>query len=272
MLSEKKLCILGSGYMAEAIIKGLLQSGLIKPSNIFIVNPIDTLKVEELSSIYGIVFGDKETVLMQADIIILAFKPQDVRGALADYKNYLNKEQLLISILAGVSTGLLQELVGLAMPIVRAMPNLALGISKSATAYCLGINADADDAEMTNEIFSLLGSVTRVEEESMDAVTGLSGSGPAYICYLLEAMIKSAINEGLSEEQALGLARQTLIGTAGLLEQSEEHPEALRKKITSAKGTTEAGINKMAEKGFIKVVEEGVSAAISRSKELGKLF
>ncbi|MBZ4687212.1 MAG: pyrroline-5-carboxylate reductase [Clostridia bacterium] len=272
MLDDKKLCIIGSGYMAEAIIKGLVSKNLLPAENIFVVNPLDEEKVLKLKDLYGIIPREKEAGIIDADIIIIAFKPQDVAEAMAMYNPFFRKDHLLISILAGISTDLLQKLADSPLAIVRTMPNLALGIGESATAYCLGKYANEKHAQTVEKIFSTTGSIIRVQEKDMDIVTGLSGSGPAYIYYLLEALIEGGCKEGLSEEKAMELAKQTLIGAAKLLQESGAHPKELRRKITSAKGTTEAAINKMDSYQFTKIVQEGVSAATRRSKQLGKIF
>jgi pyrroline-5-carboxylate reductase len=247
----------------------MLNNSNLKPP--FFELPYNFYQKGCLSAAYGALY-QKEHDLPKADIILLAFKPQDLGKAMDSYREYLKKDQLIISILAGISTSIILNATGLSLPIIRTMPNLALGVGESATAYCLGDYANDTHAQVAEAIFQTLGSVTRVAEADIDAVTGLSGSGPAYIFYLLEAMIEGACRQGLSESKAKELAAQTLIGSAKLLQEDRAHPRDIRKRITSAKGTTEAAIKAMQELHFAETIAEGIAAATNRSKQLGKAF
>ncbi|MEG1500959.1 MAG: pyrroline-5-carboxylate reductase [Clostridiales bacterium] len=271
MLKDKKLVVLGSGYMAQAIIGGLLKAQAMIAQNIIVINPIDQPTVEHLSAVHGLTIGQEED-LVKGDIVLLAFKPQNLTEAMAMYEKYWQEKQMIISILAGVSLKMLEDMLKKPLPVIRTMPNLALAVGDSATVYSGGAAAQAKHLALAEEFFSHLGLIKPVDESAMECVTALSGCGPAYICYLAEAMMDGACANGMDQETALALTVQTLKGTVKFLEENQEQPAVMRKKITSAKGATEAGIKAMKENGFYEAVLRGFDAASQRTKELGAAF
>ncbi len=269
MLKNKKLLIIGSGYMGEAIIKGLLSKNVVLKENLCVVNPVFNEQAKSLTKKYAINLAGPQNI-KEADIIILAFKPQNLAEAANMYKDSFKEGQLIISILAGVTTEKLEASFNLPMAVIRTMPNLALGAGQSATAYCRGKLVNNADILLAEEIFANLGAVVEIKESDMEAVTALSGSGPGYIYYLAEAMVEGGCNLGLKRDTALALTIQTFLGAAVLLKESGGEPSEMRKKISSAGGSTEAGVKAMEANNFFKAVLEGMKAAHKRTHELGE--
>ncbi|UQZ76955.1 pyrroline-5-carboxylate reductase [Niallia circulans] len=267
----KKIAIIGAGSMSEALISGIVSSKLQESTEITVTNRGNTERLIELQNRYGVKYSfDLEKLVGEADAIILAMKPKDVKEATVQWKNYITKETLLISVLAGVNMDSLQRLIGLEVPIARAMPNTSATVGKSATG--IAFNSFVEEAQKTFvlNMFETVGLVTFVQEEQLDAITGLSGSGPAYIYYLVEAMEKGAVKIGLNREVANELIVQTILGAAEMIASSSKSALELRKNVTSPGGTTEAGINILeqydVQKAFISCMEE----ATAQSKRMGK--
>ncbi|AYV70153.1 pyrroline-5-carboxylate reductase [Bacillus sp. PK3-056] len=267
----KKIAIIGAGSMSEALISGIVSSKLQESTEITVTNRGNTERLIELQNRYGVKYSfDIEKLVGEADAIILAMKPKDLKEATVQWKNYITKETLLISVLAGVNMDSLQRLIGLEVPIARAMPNTSATVGKSATG--IAFNSFVEEAQKTFvlDMFETVGLVTFVQEEQLDAITGLSGSGPAYIYYLVEAMEKGAVKIGLNREVANELIVQTILGAAEMIASSPKSALELRKNVTSPGGTTEAGINILeqydVQKAFISCMEE----ATAQSKRMGK--
>lgn len=267
-----KLAFIGAGSMSEAIISGVLKAGFVESEQIIVTNKNNQERLERLEQIYQIKSEtNKQTAIQQADIIILSMKPYDLKVALTEIRTYLKRNQLIITVIAGVATDYIMELVGKEMPIVRVMPNTSASIGLSATAISLGRYATADHLEIVNQLFQTIGTTVVVDEEAMHTVTSISGSGPAYIYYLVEAMEKAAMDSGLDYDVAKKLISQTVIGAGQMLKSSGEPANVLRRKITSKAGTTEAGIAALNKYDFQKTVIECVKSARDRSIELGKM-
>jgi len=261
-----KTAFIGTGFMARAMIGGIVDSGVRSPGDIFTVNPVDRESAVEVSSLYGVRMGEIGD-LAGANVVIFAIKPQQFDEALAMYREFLSPDKLYLSIMAGITTGRLEAGIPGAA-VVRLMPNLALSVKKSSTAYAPGKLATEDDCALVEELFSVLGTVLRVDEEMISSVTALSGSGPAYFCLLTEKLADAAAAQGMDRATADALALSTLIGTAELLSGGETTPEELRRRVTSKKGTTEAGVGAMLASGFAEAVADGFNAARIRSDEL----
>ncbi|MCM3362939.1 pyrroline-5-carboxylate reductase [Niallia sp. MER TA 168] len=265
------LAIIGAGSMSEALISGIVSSKIIEPSAITVTNRGNVKRLTELQERYGIHYSfNLEKIIPEADVIILAMKPKDVKEAIAQWKDYLSEKTLLISVLAGVSMDSLQRLIGTEVPIARAMPNTSATVGKSATGISFNPFVVDEQKQFVHEMFETVGFVTFVEEEQLDAITGLSGSGPAYIYYLVEAMEKGGLTIGLDRDVANALIVQTLLGAAEMIAKSSKTPLELRKNVTSPGGTTEAGIRILEEfdvqKAFITCIQE----ATVQSKRMGK--
>ncbi|MBM7601340.1 pyrroline-5-carboxylate reductase [Virgibacillus halotolerans] len=269
---SKKLAFIGAGSMAEAIISGIVKAQILKKGKIVATNKSNRERLERLEQKYQIQpLMDKEAVILNTDIIILSTKPCDLKDAVESIKMYVKPNQLIISVIAGVSTEHISDLIGNDAPVVRAMPNTSATISHSATAISAGKYATDEHLGEAEELFNTIGTTTIVNEADMHTVTGISGSGPAYIYYLVEAMEKAAVDAGLDKSTAMDLITQTVVGAGEMLKQSGESAAELRKKITSPAGTTHAGIEVLEGHDFQQIIMECVQSARERSIELGNM-
>jgi pyrroline-5-carboxylate reductase len=271
------IAFIGAGNMAEAIARGLLRTAVYQPSDIRASDPNpdrQRLFKEELG--IPCTSDNPAAALVKggADVVILAVKPWIVGDALTAIKEILKPSALVISIAAGISAAFIEENLTTAQNpkprVVRVMPNTPMLVGKGISSVCRGSNATEHDLIAAERIFSAGGGTVRITEDLMDAVTAVSGSGPAYVFYLAECLAQAAAAAGLTLAQADQLARQTVIGAAALLEQSKDTPSELRRKVTTPKGTTQAAIEVMQASDFSGIMTRAVAAAASRSKELGK--
>jgi len=257
-LKNKTIAFLGAGNMAEALIRGLLAAKIVPAAQI-IAHDIRTDRLEELRKTFGIRTGKPE-----ADIIILAVKPQQMNAALSDIK----PAGLFISIAAGITTAQIEKELGGRPRVIRAMPNTPALVGAGAAAIAAGKFALLDDLASAETILQAVGTVVRVEEKDLDAVTALSGSGPAYIFLVAEALIAAGIAEGLAPVIAQRLAFQTVLGAALLLREGKDGPAELRRKVTSPGGTTEAAVAVLLAQKLPEIFVEAVTAAAKRSRQL----
>ncbi|WP_404403648.1 pyrroline-5-carboxylate reductase [Jeotgalibacillus malaysiensis] len=263
-----KIVFIGAGSMAEAMIKGIKNAKAFRQDDLWVTNKNDKERLLLLTETYEINSSyDTRNLLKDADVIILAVKPKDASDALQTIQPYMNG-QLLISVLAGLSIGFIERIIGQA-PIARAMPNTSAMIGQSATGLAFNDHIFDLQRSLATSIFSAIGSVTHVEESHLDLVTGLSGSGPAYIYYIVEAMEKAAAELG---EDAMPFIIQTLKGAAHMLETSDRTPEELRKAITSEGGTTEAGIAQLEYHHVKDAFAECIKEATDHSERLRRQF
>jgi pyrroline-5-carboxylate reductase len=269
----KKLVFVGAGSMAEAMISGIGASGLLPGEQMWVTNKQDTNRLKTLEQKYGIrATYDYGELFYDADAVVLAMKPKDAAAAIEEIKAYLTDGILIISVLAGVSTEAIEAAAGKSLAVARAMPNTSAAIGKSATALAVNEHVTGMQKMLVKELFNTVGLTAIVKETQLDAVTGLSGSGPAYIYYLVEAMEKSAAEIGLEKQTAKQLIIQTLLGAAEMLAKSDKGPAQLRLEVTSPGGTTEAGISILeqysVQSAFISCIKE----ATAQSKRLGHLL
>ncbi|MDM5189846.1 pyrroline-5-carboxylate reductase ProI [Bacillus sp. DX4.1] len=270
-MSIQNISFLGAGSIAEAIIAGLLDANVVKGEQITVSNRSNETRLQELHTQYGVKgTHNKQELLAHADIIFLAMKPKDVAEAIVPLREYITSDQLIISLLAGISTASITNLLQKNVPIIRAMPNTSAAILKSATAISSSVHATEQHIHIAKSLFETIGLVSVVEEEHMHAVTALSGSGPAYVYYVVEAMEEAAKQIGLEESVAKALILQTMIGAAEMLKVNSKHPSILRKEITSPGGTTEAGIEVLQSLEFQKALVSCIKEATKRSYELGE--
>ncbi len=271
MIENRRIGFIGAGSIAQAMVSGLLSSNTIKPGNIYITNRSDIGKLSQMKDKWNInITTDKSFLIKSADIIILAVKPKDVRDVLKEIKDYITDSHLIITVAAGVSTDLIRGILGDNVKLVRAMPNTSCIVKESASALALGRGVGKQHEDIAREIFASIGKVIFVEEKALDAVTGLSGTGPAYIYYVIEAMEEAGIQIGLSKEVSRLLAEQTVLGAAKTLMETGENPAELRRKVTTPGGTTFAGISVLKRSGFKESLVEAIVKATQRSEELGK--
>ncbi len=269
MLTNVKIAFLGAGNMAEAIISGILQGQLVNPDHIFATD-VAFARLEKLKDRYHIQVGTENPhAVLWADIIILCVKPQVMNEVLSDIQSSLSDKQLVISVAAGVPLHLLQGRLGDNIPLVRAMPNTPAVIQEGVTAISGIQGLNSDYLQMAKVIFEAVGRVVVVNESFMDAVTGLSGSGPAYVFLAIEALIDGGVRVGLPRNVAHTLAVQTVLGAAKMVRETGEHPAILKDRVTSPGGTTIAGLQRLEEGGLRATLIEAVEAATDRSKELG---
>ncbi len=267
----KKIAFIGAGSMAEAVVSGIISKQFIKNEQVWITNKDNEERLVEMKEKYGVSTSrEKEKVLSGADIIILSTKPYDVESAIKSISPYLTENQIVMSVIAGVSTAQITETIGKEVPVIRAMPNTSASIGYSATAITQGEFASEEDMIIAKQLFEAIGTVNIVKEEEMHIVTAISGSGPAYIYYLVEAMEEAAIKEGLDAVTAKELITQTIIGAGMMLKTSELPVDTLRENVTSPNGTTEAGLKTLADRDFKESMIACVKSATNRSKELGK--
>ncbi|WLR49693.1 pyrroline-5-carboxylate reductase ProI [Bacillus tianshenii] len=270
MKHETKLAFIGAGNMAEAIISGLLQQQLYRPNQLFVTNRSNKEKLQAMSEKYKInATHDKKMMLQEANVLVLAVKPKDVAATLDTFKAYIRADHVIISVAAGVSTSTITELLDKQIAVVRSMPNTSAATGESATALSAGSYATNAHLQLAIELFETIGTVSVVEEADLHAVTGLSGSGPAYVYYLVEAMEQAALDLGLEGETAKELILQTIIGAAKMLQTSHKSPETLRKEVMSPGGTTEAGLQVLADYDAQEAMITCIKRAAQRSEEMG---
>jgi pyrroline-5-carboxylate reductase len=259
--------IIGTGRMGAALARGLVQSGT-RPDDMLLFDS-DTEAVERAVLDTGAPAASSISDLASgADVIVLAVKPQNMDAVLAEISNAGGK--LVVSIAAGITTTRIEEALGKETRVVRVMPNTPLQINMGASAYCLGSTASKEDGDLAGEMFGRFGVALEVTEDLMDVVTGLSGSGPAFIYYMIESLVEGAIQEGLQRDTALKLAAQTALGAAAMVLKTGKNPSDLRDEVTSPGGTTLAGLAALKNKDWAAITASAVAAATERSKELGR--
>ena len=268
-LKGKKIAFIGAGNMGEAMIRGLLKAGLSDPADVTASDP-RAEHLAALKSALGIQSAsDSLPAAERADIVVLAVKPQSLPELLRSLKGRLQAKQLVISIAAGVRLATIEADMG-ALPLIRVMPNTPALVGQGASAYCLGGSAGEPHARDAESLLGCLGLVLRVEESQMDAVTALSGSGPAYVFLFMEALQAAGEKLGLDTETSFRLASQTLTGAAAMIAQRADTPARLREKVTSPGGTTAAALRAFEEAGLRELVLKAMTAARDRGVELGK--
>ncbi|MGO4888411.1 pyrroline-5-carboxylate reductase [Anaerobacillus sp. MEB173] len=273
MFTNKRVAFIGGGSMAESIISGLLEHKLLNANQIVVTNRSNHSRLNELNKKYHIVATtNKQEALQKSDIVVLAMKPKDVVEGINLIREYTNENQLIVSVLAGISTEYLSDLLGHNAPVIRTMPNTSAAVGASATAIAPGKFATENHLQQVVSLFEAVGTATVVAEADLDAVTGLSGSGPAYIYYLAEAMEKAAEETGLEKGIAKELIVQTILGAAIRLQSSDEPTSVLYKQVMSPGGTTEAGFEVLKKYNFQEAMTECVKRATTRSKELGEIL
>ncbi|MFB1051689.1 pyrroline-5-carboxylate reductase [Paraliobacillus sp. JSM ZJ581] len=269
MLNE--ITFIGSGSMAEALIAGIIKAEMIAPAQIMVTNKSNQTRLQALAKRYHVkTTPSTEQAIANADAIIFAMKPKDIKSALAEIKPFLQPSQLVISILAGIPISLFTKQLQQDNPVIRTMPNTSATIGYGATAMTSGEFVTTDQLEQTKQLFETVGKVSIVSEDQMHVVTAVSGSGPAYFYYIVEAMEKAAIKNGLEKHIAKELIYQTILGAAEMLQKTGEEPSELRKNITSPNGTTQSGIEALIDHKVEESIEAAICEAMKRSKELGE--
>ncbi|APH05606.1 pyrroline-5-carboxylate reductase [Bacillus weihaiensis] len=271
MLHDKTIAFLGAGSMAEAMISGLVKSEKIPAHKIIATNRSNQERLSALEAKYGIK-GIKLDSLQfdQIDVFILAMKPKDVDIALDNLKLHINSNQLILSVLAGITTTYLEQNLHNGQQVVRVMPNTSSTIGESATAISPGHETSDEQLIFTQELLGCIGEVYTIEEKDMDIFTGLAGSGPAYFYYLMEHMEKEGAKAGFDIETTRQIIAQTIVGAAKMIQENDVTPTVLRENVTSPNGTTAAGLHALDENGGGKAISKAVEHAAQRSKEISE--
>jgi pyrroline-5-carboxylate reductase len=268
MADERRVAVLGAGTLGEALISGLLSGGWRKPSEIVATGRRQE-RVDDLGERFGI-----ETTLSNPDavqgaaLVVIAVKPQDFAVLLDEIAPLVTPEQTVLSVAAAIPTQAIEERLNEGVPVVRAMPNAPATVHEGIAGLCAGAHADESHLALAEEALAHLGAVVRVQEPYMDAVTAVSGSGPAYFALLSEAMIEAGILLGLGREVSTQLVIQTMLGTGKLLRDEKMHPVELREKVTSPGGTTIRAVRELEQAGVRAAFLNAIQAAMERSREL----
>ena len=267
-LQNIKLGFIGAGNMAEAILRGLIDRGVVSADRMMASDPSAERRALIQKSHGIIVTGENCEIARKSDVLILAVKPQVMAEVLHALSPNLKSSHLLISIAAGIRTSAIDTMCGSLTSIIRVMPNTPALIGKGVSVLCAGPRAGELEMSLAAQLFKAVGEVLTVNEDAMDAVTAISGSGPAYLFYWMEAMLKAAEEAGFDPDTAKKLVYGTITGAAALADKTSEPPDTLRARVTSKGGTTEAAIRVLNERGVGDAVVEAVRAATNRSREL----
>jgi pyrroline-5-carboxylate reductase len=269
ILTDSTIGFIGAGNMAEALIRGLVRSGHVKPSSIIASAPRPERRAQLVSDYQIVATADNGEVASNAHILVLAIKPQLFARVLREVSSQVRPDALVISIAAGIDTATIETALPAGVRVVRAMPNTPALVAAGATAISSGSRANDDDLAAAKAIFDAVGITVILEEGQLDAVTGLSGSGPAYIFLILEALADAGVKVGLSRRNAQRLAAQTVMGSAKMLLDTDEHPGRLKDMVTSPGGTAIAGLHTLEQGGLRTTLINAVETATKRARELG---
>ena len=266
-MAEQRIAIVGGGRIGEALLSGLLSSGW---HDIVVTSRRDE-RVAELHERHGVEATTSNADAVQgAALVVVAVKPQDIDALLADIGSRLSPDQTVLSVAAAIPTAYIEARIADGVPVVRAMPNSPSTVHEGMAGIAAGAHAGDDQLALAEEVLRHVGRVVRVPEHAMDAITAVSGSGPAYFALLAEAMIEAGILLGLSREISTQLVVQTMLGTAKQLRDEKMHPVELRESVTSPGGTTIAAIRELEQAGVRAAFLNAIQAAMNRSKELAE--
>ncbi|MEH7238722.1 pyrroline-5-carboxylate reductase [Bacillus sp. JJ1562] len=269
MLHEKTIAFIGAGSMSEAMISGIVAAGKVPTNQIFVTNRTNTERLQQLEAEYkinGLV--SQNFNLKNADIIVLAMKPKDAEVALQSIKDSILPNQLVLSVLAGITTTYMEQHLPVGQQVIRVMPNTSSMIGESATAISAGSYTTNENMLLAKELLESIGAVYEIPEDQMDVFTGVAGSGPAYIYYLMEHMEATVKKLGLQEKLSREIIAQTIIGAAKMIQQQGETPTTLRENVTSPNGTTAAGLAALEMNGGGKAISQAIKHAAMRSHEI----
>jgi pyrroline-5-carboxylate reductase len=272
-LGESTLGFYGAGAMAEAILRGVLGANLTEPERITVMNRSNQDRLRQLRETYGVHAAleedQQQRLLAESDVLVLGMKPKDAAAALRALKPYLKPGQLIVSLIAGMSISTMEMLLGRPQPIVRTMPNTSSTIGLGATGISFSATVNAAQKELALNIFGAIGMCAVVDEPLIEAVNGVSGSGPAYVYYLMEGMIRAGVELGLTAEAAKELTIQTIRGAAEMVALTGEDPGDLRRKVMSPNGTTQAAIETLDRFRFQEGLNHAIMRCAERAREMG---
>lgn len=273
MSKNLKIAILGTGNMGGALLGGILKVGVVTKDDV-IATVKSQEKANELRDKYGctVLAGGNRTAAQQADLIILATKPHIVPKVVDEIRDTLRSDQILVSLAAALPISVIEKRLPHPMPVFRAMPNIPVVVEEGATAICSNAQALPEHQILVERIFRAVGVVCTVEEDMMDAVTALSGSGPAYVYMVIEAFIAGGVKMGLSREISTRLAEQTVLGAAKHVRQSLAHPAVLRDEVTTPGGTTIVAIHELERHGLRSMLISAIETATKHAKERSQVL
>lgn len=268
MLNNHRLMILGTGNMGSCLLGGIRRANLVPPDQI-VITGLRSDHLKNLADQWEVRWTtDNREAVREADIVMICLKPQAIERVVDEVRDLLRADQLLITIAAGVTTAGITEMTRTENPVVRVMPNIASLVDEGAAAISPGKYAGEEHKEMAARIFQAVGRVVFVNEHLLDAVTGLSGSGPAYIYMVIEALSDGGVKMGLPRDVALDLAAQTVLGAARLIQETGKHPAVLRDQVLTPGGTTIAAVHDLEIRGLRSMLISAVETATQRSREL----
>ena len=272
-LGDNKICFVGAGAMAEAIFRGMIGKEVARPEQIYVTNRQDAARLRDLHAKYGMqIPADAETAdrfISEADVVVLAMKPVQVDDAALRLSKLLRPEQLVVSVIVGMTTEAIERRLGMELAVARTMPNTSSTIGRGATGITFNERVTEAQRTLTETMFRAVGIVEEVDEPLLDVVTSVSGSGPAYVYYMMEAMIRAGVDAGLDEEQATRLTAETVLGAATMVKATNQLPQELRRKVTSPNGSTHAAIERLRECNFQQTVADAMDCCVQRARELG---
>jgi len=275
MLSEQTIAFIGAGSMSEALLRGIVEAKLVRSLSVVVLNRHNRSRLDDLKAAYGIRVPESNAederlrLVREADIVVFAMKPKDVGAAMNEFRAAFRPEQLLLSVVAGLSIDTIERLLGRAQPIVRTMPNTSSTIGLGATGVAFSGSVTQTQREMAMQMLEAVGRAVPLDEKRLNLVTGLSGSGPAYVYYLMEAMIEAGVQGGLTDAEARTLVVQTVLGAAHMVESTVADPAELRAKVTSPNGTTFAAIGVLEQFRFRDGIIKAIHRASARAGEMG---
>lgn len=271
MLSDETVAVIGAGNIGHALIGGMVESGLIDAESVIATRRTQPALDDLAEEFPGLkTTTDNTEAVQDASIILLTIKPQSRAEVVTNIRDHVDREVLVTSVLAGITTERLQLAFGQDQPVVRAMPNTPALVDEGATALSPGTYATDQHIEKARSIFEAVGEVVAVPEEHMDAVTGLSGSGPAYVYMFIEALTDAGVKQGMSRKDASKLAAQTVYGAAKLAIDTGKHPAILRDEVTTPGGTAISAVSSLEEHGLRTMLINAVGTATERSRELNE--
>jgi pyrroline-5-carboxylate reductase len=270
MSAKLTIGFLGAGKMATALAKGLVQAKLVNPDQIIASDPFEAARSGFAKEVGVKATASNLETTKSAQVLVLAVKPDQVAGVLKDIRGLVTEKHLLCSIAAGVTLAKLESGLGNGARVIRVMPNTPALVGASATAYALGKNATVEDGRLAQKMFSAVGVAFQLKESLLDAVTGLSGSGPAYVYLIIEALSDGGLAAGLPRDVATKLAAQTVFGSAKMALETGQHPGVLKDMVTSPGGTTIEGLHELEKAGVRGALMNAVRAAAEKSKKLGQ--
>jgi pyrroline-5-carboxylate reductase len=267
--SIKSLGLIGAGKMGTALVRGFLEAGIVQTGQIIASDPAESA-LDHLKQQTGVKTTSRNTeVAKQSEVILIAVKPDVMRSVLQQIKPFVGKDHLVISIVAGIALGAIEDSLGQGCRVVRVMPNTPCLVGAAAAPFSLGKDATTEDAGLVKALFGTVGLAVQVDEKHLDAVTGLSASGPAYVFLMIQALSDGGVKMGLPRSVASLLAAQTVFGAAKMVLEMKKHPGELKDMVASPGGTTIAGLHVLEARAFSAALMEAVEAATRRAKELG---